>query len=87
MVLNRRVADRGGTALLIVGILLVSAGVAFKALAVASDVLVIALVLIGGTLMPGSRIVDLVRAWRKGNGGAPQDSQTEERRGSVPDSK
>jgi len=68
--MNRRAGDRGNTVLLIVGILLVGTGVALKFLADASDVLVIALVLIGGTLMPGSRIVDLVRAWRKGNGEA-----------------
>ena len=86
--MNRRIADKGNTVLLVVGILLVSAGVALKFLVDASDVLVIALVLIGGTLMPGSRIVDLVRAWRKGNGEtvSPQDLPTEERRGSVPDS-
>ena len=57
--------DRGQVALFILGALVAAAGVVLKVTADASDVLVIALVLIGGALMPGSRIVDLVRAWRK----------------------
>ena len=56
----------------ILGALVAVAGVVLKVVVDASDVLVIALVLIGGTLMPGSRVVDLVRAWRKnGNGKTP----------------
>ena len=70
--MNRRTGDRGQVALFILGALVAVAGVVLKVVVDASDVLVIALVLIGGTLMPGSRVVDLVRAWRKnGNGKTP----------------
>jgi uncharacterized membrane protein len=64
----RRQADTQNTALVIVGALLCIAGVALKAFAGASDTLVIVLVLVGAAMVPGSHVLDLVRAWRK-NGG------------------
>lgn len=69
---RRRAEDRTAIPSFIAGFLIASAGIGLRILQpTASDVLVIALVLIGGVLMNPWRVLGLVRSWRKNGNGVP----------------
>lgn len=67
---TRRAADTMFWPLALVGLLIVGAGVALKIFASASDFLVLALVAVGASLIPGNHVIDALRAWKGGNGSA-----------------
>lgn len=72
-----RKGDRQNLAMTALGGLLILGGIALKAFGEASDVLVIALVAIGGVMVRGDSVVDLVKAWRSKNGRPSQSEDVE----------
>lgn len=60
----RRASDATFWPLALVGLLVAGAGVALKIFSDASDTLVISLVGIGCSLIPGNHLIDALRAWK-----------------------
>jgi hypothetical protein len=69
MVNRRRHDDRYEVPSLVLGVLCILSAVALKLLRPVEDWLVLGLAVLGGVLVPHSRVLDALRAlWRKGNG-------------------
>ena len=61
----RRAEDRYSIPLFIAGVLLVAAAIALKIAMNASDTLVITLAVLGAALLPGHKVIELVRIWKR----------------------